>query len=92
MGSKLQFETTVLETSKQCKTFATKRILISHPVQVLWGFENEENISPHSVQITGYELVENLDFYGRKYRFKILGSVAFQTDNEAFEWRLPSFY
>ena len=49
MGSKLQFETSVQRTSKRRKTSATSRILIYHPVQVLWGFENGENISPNPV-------------------------------------------
>ena len=50
MGSKLQFKTTVLKTSKQCKTSAANRILISHPTQVLWGFENGKNILPNLVE------------------------------------------
>ena len=54
MGSKLQFETTVLETSKRCKTSATNRILIAHPVQISWGFGNGENILPNPVDPAEY--------------------------------------
>ena len=79
MGSKLQFETTVLKTSKRCKTFDTNRILISHPVQAVWGFENGENIWPnleyesHIYHPTGWSLTR---YFALTWKWSLVREIA----------------